>query len=122
MRGNIPSGAALGSPLVKFHFIHCPHCALDVLHTHETFVKGQVVADGILNRTIHKTVSTKQSIITKSTNNENKKWIIPGSMGQPKAAANQCYWPKINICNGYTGYSAIKLIFQNVTHCHAVDS
>lgn len=94
MRGNIPSGAALGSPLVKLHFIHCPYCALDVLHTHETFVKGQVVADGILNRTIHKTVSTKQS------NNQNKqimkiKWIIPGSMGQPKAAANQCYWPKI---------------------------
>lgn len=66
-KGNIPSGAALGSPLVKFHFIHCPHCALDVLHTHETFVKGQVVADGILNGTIHKTVSTKQ------INNQNNK-------------------------------------------------
>lgn len=58
--GHIPSGAALRSPLVKLNFVNGPHSSLDVLHPHETFVKGQVVANGILNETIHKTVSTKQ--------------------------------------------------------------
>lgn len=57
---NIPSSAALRSSLVKLNLVDRPDSTLDVLDAHETFVKGEVVADGILNRTIHKTVSNKQ--------------------------------------------------------------
>ena len=34
----------------EFVFVHCPHCAFDVLHAHETFVQREVVSHGILER------------------------------------------------------------------------
>ena len=43
---------ALVSPLmsssVELHLVHCPHRALHILHSAETFVKTEVVADSIL--------------------------------------------------------------------------
>ncbi|CAL4099798.1 unnamed protein product, partial [Meganyctiphanes norvegica] len=40
--------AALGSPLVKLHLIDRPHRPLNVLHSHETFVKGQCINENKL--------------------------------------------------------------------------
>lgn len=69
---HIPSRAALRSSLVKFNLVDSPNRSFDVLDAHETFVKGEVVADGILNRTIHKTVSNKQMKEKEKINKKNE--------------------------------------------------
>lgn len=40
--------ASLWAPFVKLHLVDCPHGALNVLHTHETFVERQVVSHCVL--------------------------------------------------------------------------
>lgn len=49
---NLPGGTSLRSSLAKFHLIHSPHSALDVLHAHEAFMQRQVVAHGVLQTVV----------------------------------------------------------------------
>ena len=43
-------GTACQTSFAKFIFIHRPHGAFDIFYTHETFVQGEIVSYGILEK------------------------------------------------------------------------